>query len=95
MSTGSISVSRNGLATTTSIALPKKPIGTGATTPIYSNTHGQLTNGNKMNQSPFVANGTARTIGTGATTPLTTNTHGQLTNSKTMNESPFKTKARQ
>lgn len=75
--------------------IPKKTIGTGATTPIYSNTHGQLTNGKTMNQSPFAANGTAKTIGSGATTPLTTNTHGQLTNSKTMNESPFKTKARQ
>lgn len=83
--------------------IPKKQIGTGAKTPIYSNTHGQLTNGKTMNQSPFKASGNFKPIGSGATTPIYSgskapiysNTHGQLTNSKTMNESPFKAKARQ
>lgn len=52
-----------------------------------SRSHDKLTDGTKMNTSPW---GDTGKIGKNATTPIYGNTHGQLTDGKTINESPFK-----
>ena len=62
-------------------------------TPIYTGAHNSLTDTKKMNTSPFVANGTAKTMEqTAADTkkPIYSGTHSALTDTKKMNESPFK-----
>lgn len=65
-----------------------------AKTPLYNNTHGELTSSNTMNASPFKSSQNFKPIGSNATTPIYNNTHGQLTDSKKMNESPFKAKTK-